>query len=151
MRLGQRGFTLAEVLAVLLVIGILVNIALPASRHWVRRTKAVKVITDFEVVRDAVYMAYGENESYPASSPWGATPPDLAAYLPRDFEFRYDEVTYRWKRWSLPDGTPGNRKQQVLMGMQIRSNDRALIQSIQSQWYGRSANAGNTKLTFVVL
>ena len=148
---NTRGFTLIELITVVAIIGILVNIALPSSISLIRKAKAIKVITDFEVVRSAVYVAYAANESFPKTGKWGKAPKDLVPYLPKDLEFSYSDIEYRWKRWSLPNGTPKNKKQTVLMGMQIKGGDMKLIQSIQDQWNGRATRAGKKELTLVVL
>ena len=150
-RRDRRGLTVIELLAVMAIIGILANIAFPVSVSYIRRASAVQGVTDFEAIRNGIFSYHAENGVYPASEAWGVIPEGLAPHLPSDFDFSYKSVDYRWRLWSLPDGTPSAPGITEIMGLQIQSSDAALMKAIQDQWAGRVIEISANKMTFVIL
>ncbi len=146
----RRGFTIIELLTVVAIIGILVNIAVPATLAVRRRAEAAQVIGDYNVIRNAAYDRYAQVGTYPANGSWGTAPSALVGSLPRGFTFRRGSITYRWRRWTLPNGLPGNPRLTVLLGLEVRTTDSDLMKAIRSVYRGRTAYGTSTTITLVI-
>ncbi|MDP2956554.1 MAG: prepilin-type N-terminal cleavage/methylation domain-containing protein [Longimicrobiales bacterium] len=98
MRGGRRargGFTLAELLLIMVVLSILAGVALPTMRKAIDRADAAKIMTDIRNVSMAV-RTYIENTGVlPDGEQWGVLPPDLVPYLPESGSFGYKTTEYR--------------------------------------------------------
>lgn len=145
----RRGFTLIEVLVVVVLLGVLVNIAVPAYRDVRIRADAAHVIADFNTVRLAAYDNFASNEFYPGHSGWGVVPPALQPYLPGGFQFQYRTARYRWRRWSRRNGTPRNPNRQAQLALQVRSDDQRFITAIRNQFKGDSYG-NRRKITLII-
>jgi prepilin-type N-terminal cleavage/methylation domain-containing protein len=129
--MNRRGFSMVELLAVLVVLGILANLALPMVQRARRKADAVAVLAVFHAVRVAAQDRFADSGTYPANAAWGVVPADLVPSLPAGFRFADGDVEYRWRRWALPNGLPANSRQRVLLGLDVRTSDRALLQTIR--------------------
>ena len=117
-RLRERGFTIIEVLSVLLIISIVVRIALP-KLHDVRvRADAAAVVADF-----AAETYYSDHNTWPADLGPGITPPELESDL---FDFERGKYRLDWENWSLPGGLPDDPNVQRVIGISMRTTDAAL-------------------------
>lgn len=137
-------------MTVLIVLGILVNIAVPVGMEVKRRAEAVRVISDFNTIRGAGFDHYAGSGTYPRTGRWGQVPGELISSLPAGFAFRYKSVEYRWRRWSLPNGTPRNRRQKVLVGLQLRTADTALLLAIKRLYQGEVAFGRKRRIVLVI-
>jgi prepilin-type N-terminal cleavage/methylation domain-containing protein len=146
---NRRGMTLVELLMVLAVAGILANLALPAIADARRRANAMRVIGDFAAIRVAALDRYAATGTFPGSAPRGQVPAALVSALPAGFPFRHNSVTYRWRRWSLPNGMPRLRSQIALLGLEVATEDRALLKAITSAYHGPKFGSSRT-VTLVI-
>jgi prepilin-type N-terminal cleavage/methylation domain-containing protein len=146
----RRGFTLIELVMTMAIVTILASLALPVGREMRRRAVATKVIGDFSVIRTAAYSYASEAGVYPANGKWGQVPAALVSSLPDGFEFEYGGATYRWRRWSLPNGMPKRATQTVLLGVQIKSSDKRLITAIKNLYHGPQAYGKKKQVTLVI-
>jgi prepilin-type N-terminal cleavage/methylation domain-containing protein len=148
--MNRRGVTMIELLVVVILIGILANIALPKFRDMRRRADAAHVIGDFNAIRHAVFDYYATHNAWPASGVWAVPPPTLLPHLPGGLNFTYANVRYRYRQWSFPGGMPGNPSQTSVVGVQILATDAQNIQAIRGAYRGPEAFSFNLTVTFVI-
>ncbi len=146
----RRGATMIELLVVMILIGILANIALPKFWDVRRHADAAHVIADFNAIRLATFNYYAEQNRFPGTGPWGNPPPELIPLLPGGMAFAYKGVKYRWRRWSLPGGLPGQPSRTSLLGVQILAPDASTLRAIRSAYRGEQVFGHTITVTLVV-
>lgn len=104
MRRGARGFTIIELLTVMILIGILASIALLKYIDLRHRARTAAVVSDLQSVRLAAYGAYYETNTWPAQAAPGTVPAGLVQYLPSNFSFAKPEYTLEWVNLAPPGG-----------------------------------------------
>ena len=79
----QKGFTLVEVLTVVLIIGVLASIALPMYTRTIERSRATEAMSAIKSLNDSIYAYFTERETCPvhfsqlvATVPGEVTPGD---------------------------------------------------------------------------
>lgn len=147
--MSRRGFTFVELLVTLIIVGILANIAIPLMGVLKNRADAAKVLTDYEVIRAAVYDAYASHDSFPPTGTFGVVPPLLAQSLPVGFKFQYKDVNYRWQLLGTPQGNPLSPGQ-PLLGLELQSSNANLMSAIMSGYHGSLAFGGPTDFTLII-
>ena len=101
----QAGFSLIELLTVIVVIGILASIALPLLRGAIHKADAATIVEDGRTILLAGVLALHETGQFPGDAPAGVVPADLAPYLATGFDFDYEGVvTYKWESDNGPTG-----------------------------------------------
>ena len=63
--MNKNGFTLIEVLTVVIIIGILTSIALPMYTRAIERSRATEAMTNVKAMNDSIYAYYADKESCP--------------------------------------------------------------------------------------
>lgn len=147
---GRRGWTLIELLMVMLILGILVNLAVPALRLIRRRAEAAHVIGDMRVIHVAALASHADLGLYPPTDDWGNVPPPFVPTLPEGFEFLYGEAMYRWHRYAAPDGSPMDPSQTELLAVEVRVDDPGLAATIRSLYKGRLTFGSATNVFFIL-
>ena len=150
MKRDARGWTMIELLMVLVILGILVNIAVPALRLVRRRAEAAHVIGDVRAIQIAAQSHHADRGMFPPTEEFGVAPITMIPMLPQGFEFRYGEVAYRWHRYSLPDGLPAFPGQTVLLAVEVRTPSPELAATIRSLYRGRLTFGSATNIFFVL-
>ena len=144
-------YTYRQLTVVIFIIGTIAAIAAPHFFQASRMAIAARVVSDFNTIHTATVVAYAETGSFPASSDWGQMPPGLVSSLSPGFKFVHGSVSYRWRRWCLPAGMPTRPTQKILLGLQVRTKDRRLLNSIVDVYQGRVNQMKKTQVTLVML
>lgn len=104
---GRRGFSLIELLIVLLIIGTLAGIAIPNLNRAVLRARAVDAVADMNAVKVAVLNYQADAHAWPEDVDRGQIPPGLDEYLPENFSFTGDDYVLEYDDWTETAGFVG--------------------------------------------
>lgn len=104
---GRRGFSLIELLIVLLIIGTLAGIAIPNLNRAILRARAVDAVADMNAVKVAVLNYQADAQTWPEDVDRGQIPPGLAQYLPANFSFNEEDYDLDYEDWSETVGFIG--------------------------------------------
>jgi len=150
-RSSSRGFSLVELMIVLMIIGILIRITIPAYNNLVRNARAAQVAADFNTVRAAAFAYHAATSAWPPESGTGVVPPTLVTYLPPGFSFAKSTYSLDWENWILPSGTPQYPSTQVMLGISVSTSDPKLGNSVVSILGNNCAHyTMNDSYTFVI-
>lgn len=146
----RNGWTMIELLMVLVIMGILVNVAVPALRLIRRRAEAAHVIGDIRAIQVAAHSHHAERGVFPPSEGFGVVPATMMPMLPDGFDFRYAGTLYRWHRFALPEGLPAFPGQTVLLAVEVQTPSPDLASAIRGLYKGRLTFGSATNLFFVL-
>lgn len=118
---GREGFTLVEMLVVIIIIAILAGMALLTTGTATSMAEASKIVNDVRILHSAVLAYYIDNSGLPALDPNGSTIPlsqtavkSIGHYIDRDVDNMRYEAIYITK---APTGDS-----RVLLGLQYQQN-----------------------------
>lgn len=137
-RNDRPGFGLVELMIVIMIMGILVRIALPAYHHIMLQARATQALGHINTIRLAAYSYYAAHGEWPPDVNRGIVPPELTPYLGQEFSFQREGYLLDWDHWVLPDGTPSRPETGVVVGVSIASPNPALGEALVGL-VGRSA------------
>lgn len=123
--MSRRGFSVIELLVVMVIIGIIVRIAVPRYNYARKQAISRAAIADVRVLRDAALNYQNDNGRWPPETSGGRTPSGLARYLPRGFNLRRGAYTVDYESWVNPRGTL-RRNAPAVVAVAITTNDRQL-------------------------
>ena len=97
LRPARSGFTLVEVLLVVVIISVLAAIAIPNYQVVVTRARAADLLGRIDVVEVAVQSFLGDNNAWPADAATGVPPTGIVSYLPDNFSFVGEDFQLDWE------------------------------------------------------
>jgi prepilin-type N-terminal cleavage/methylation domain-containing protein len=103
-RLNRRGFTVVELVTVLIVIGVLASIMVLRFMDLKHRAISARATTDMDIIRKAAYSRYYDAGIWPGSGGQGSVPGEMVPYLPQGFSFSRPEYTLQWENFVPPGG-----------------------------------------------
>ncbi|MFH1763710.1 MAG: prepilin-type N-terminal cleavage/methylation domain-containing protein [Gemmatimonadota bacterium] len=89
----HAGFTMMELLVVVLIIGTLLGFLIPNLHRSIVKARATTIVGDLHVVRVAVHSHLADLGTWPGDAQRGVIPGTLGPYLPEGFSFRADDYT----------------------------------------------------------
>lgn len=107
MRTDRRGFSLVELLVVLLIIGTLAGIAVPNLNRAILRARAVDAVADMNAIKVAVLNYQADASTWPEDVNRGQIPPGLDEYLPENFSFTTEDYVLDYEDWRETVGFVG--------------------------------------------
>jgi len=149
-RSQQRGVSLVELALVLVVVGILLTIAVPAYRSAQTHADGAAIIADFNVIRTAAFDCYSDRGRFPHRADWGAVPGEMDRYLPGEFDFAYKDATYRWWSWSMHPSLAWRLSFAHILIFQVKSPTPELMASVRDLYPGRYVYASPGLVTIVL-
>ena len=123
---ARDGFTLVELLVVVLIVGILARIGIPNLQHVVQKARAAEAMASIQAVRVAAYAYNTETHRWPPDYNPGVMPTELEPYLGTGFLFEGEGYQLDWENWVLPDGRPKHPETEVMLGISITTSDARL-------------------------
>jgi prepilin-type N-terminal cleavage/methylation domain-containing protein len=149
MRGRRAGFTIIELLIVMIVIGILAGIGILKYIDLRHRARTAAVTADLQAVRLAGYNAFYESGAWPGDAADGVVPATLKPYLPANFSFVKPEYTLDWENFVPPGGGPsGGMQVAVVISASDPRLQQALVQTLGTKLPFISVGSS---LTFVIV
>lgn len=143
-RLGAGGFTIIELLTVMMIISVLAGIALPKLQGVLLRARAADVVGDLNVIKVAVLTYQTDHNSWPTDRNRGQIPSELAEYLPQGFDFRKEDYVLDYDNWSR------NRRSPFKIGVTFISDDQELGEAVLDMVGTNIWTDGRTKFTWII-
>jgi prepilin-type N-terminal cleavage/methylation domain-containing protein len=149
MNCRRTGFTIIELMMVMIVIGLLAGLAVLKYVDLRHRARAAQVAADLEAVRLAAYGAWYEHNGWPSDAGNGIVPADLVPYLPQNFSFTKPEYSLDWENFVPPGGGPSSGMQ---LGVVVTAASPRLQRTLEQTLGNRMPfiSVGGT-LTFIIV
>jgi type II secretory pathway pseudopilin PulG len=138
-----------ETMIVVAIIGILVNLAVPAYMESRRRAEVASILGDYQVVRAAVSDYFLAHREWPAGAEPGEMPPELVDYLGDRVHWSTPHV-YDYDYFADEAGNPTQPEAGVLVGFSLRDADPRLIALIEGARPGPLTQTWGNGVTFVI-
>lgn len=125
-----RGFSLAEVITVLAVVGILAGISVLRMNPAKNAAKTAAVTSDLRTIALAAQSYQVDHGKWPRSGGEGSTPADLVNYLPGGFRFRGPDYSYEYRHVEAEGQPPA-------ISILVRASNPALQDRLMASLGGR--------------
>jgi prepilin-type N-terminal cleavage/methylation domain-containing protein len=137
----RRGFSLVEMMVVVVIVALLSTIALPNLHRALIKARAAAIIQTLQVVRVAVFNYQSDHDTFPPDRDRGVIPPGLGTYLPAGFSFNNPDYTLDYDNWASSQG---------FIGLTVITPDTTLGHAVINMLGNNSWSDGHTKFTWVL-
>ncbi|ATW23991.1 competence type IV pilus major pilin ComGC [Candidatus Formimonas warabiya] len=90
---NEKGFTLIELMVVVVILGILAAIAIPRFTDKSAQAEKAREAADIKIIQNAVDLYYFDNKAYPGTLDGDTTPTDLDNLVPKYLQAVPDDIT----------------------------------------------------------
>lgn len=126
----RRGFTLVEMMSVVLIAGTLARVGVPNYQEVHLKARAAEIASEIRAVEVAALNYNAATNLWPEDTGPGEVPQELRPYLPSGFSFERDGYVLEWEHWRLDDGLPRYPETRVLLGVSVSSEQEILLNSL---------------------
>ncbi len=144
-----RAFTLVEIMVVVVIIGLLAAMSLPAYRRITMRSKTAAVVSDLRAFSTAFITYSLQNGKWPADGTAQEIPPEMAGALPAGFAGKSPiGGVYKWNYDVSADGI-NNIKAAIIIetvGGEAISDDADLRDMIDKEMDDGDGSTGNVRV-----
>ena len=140
MRRGA-GFTLIELVLVVVVVGLLAAIGTPNLQRALIKSRAATTIGSLQTVRLAVYSYMEDHATFPPDASRGVVPPELVPYLPAGYSFEADDYSIDYDNWTTSPG---------FVGLTVITDDAAVGYAMIEMLGTNAWTNGLKKFTWVI-
>jgi prepilin-type N-terminal cleavage/methylation domain-containing protein len=143
--MNRRGFTIIELMTVIVIIGILATISTLRYIDLRDEATAAKISSEIDAVRLAAYNYWADHESFPPDAAAGVKPPELVDYTRGALHFTNSDYTLDWD--SFPGGGGAYR-----VGLTITA-DNTHLQNTVIRMFGDKAPffRNGSSLTYIIV
>ena len=141
-RSNSRGFSLVELLLVVVIISILAAIVQPNLHQALLKARAADVVGELNLVKVAVLSYQSDHLTWPPDRNRGQIPPGLEDYLPDGFSFTNPDYVLDYDNWT---GTGA-----FDVGVTFISTDLELGRAVLDLLGASVWTDGSTKYTWVI-
>jgi prepilin-type N-terminal cleavage/methylation domain-containing protein len=143
----RRGYSLIELLTVLLVLAALTRLAVPRFRDVKRRALAAEILGDIDMLRIAFINYHADTGAYPPDYGPGTVPTELLNYVPKGTDFVRGNYTLDWETWTASGPSGG-----TVVGIKVDAPDPELVR-LASNLVGPAVATygGASSATFILL
>jgi len=144
----RSGFSMLEMLIVMIIVGLLSSVAVPKYIDLKRRASTTRVVGDFNAIRVAAMSFYADSGYYPEETAAGVIPPTHLRYLPTGFSFVKPGWTLDYESWDAGQSPLGGTS--AVVAISVIPDDPILAIQTERMLGGIPAFREGNVVTFVI-